>query len=755
MTDAQSSSMSPLTFYVSPQGHDAHPGSEAQPFATLRRARDAAREARGDAGGAWTEMFWRDGDAKGLNDELLLARYPIPERPAVHIVLLDGVYRLTEPLKLISLDAGTRERPVVWSAAPGAAPVITGSVTLSGWEPWKNGIWRAPLPSHLPKLVDRHFTTRELFYRGRRQTRSRYPKFDPANPRRGGFLFPRSGDARDPYRGFYLPQDFDRSYAHPDEGELNIAAGHGGWCNNIIPIAHIHPRTGRLSLVRDAIKLAWTPWAMVTHLGPYNRFFIQNMLEDLEQPGEWCLVHRERMIYFKPPDGEAFDPAQVEIPVLGQLLALHGSQHTTFRGITFRGCRQLGDNLHRPGNAGYGAMLAQPDWSYCGEAVLVAWSNHVAFDRCTVDQVGGNGIYFERKSQRCRVTRCTLSHVGVNPIVFIGDRFDHPFACEVSDCHIHDGGDILNYVAGVFCGVSDAIRIEHNHIHHMPHHAVNLGSNGRGRNYVEHNLIEHVTLEIADTGAINCWMDDPCAPGEPSSEFVERAGHVIRHNLIRHVRGCISHPDGRITDDETARGIYLDDGSSNCIVSDNIVVDAHCGLQIHAGRHNLVENNIFIDVLAAIYFCNDPANRRGSGFNRHMLRGNRFTHNILYSRRHPHPHHWAPKEFHDRATLFWFSQTSYDDPDDVMACCDYNVYHFTRSGPLRIDRQVPSDPAGKMEQMSLDQWRQQFGHDVHSAFTDPAFVNLDTGDFTLAPDSPALKLGFRPIDVSNIGIRPE
>jgi len=740
----------PIELHVSPKGDDAHSGTKDQPFATLKRARDAARELRG---GIWTELFWRDPKNSGRNHELYRKRLKIPERTPVKIFLHGGIHRLSEPITLNADDAGTQDHPVVWKALTGESPIVTGSVTLEGWEPWKDGIWRAPLPSHLPDLINRYFFARELHYRGERQIRSRYPKYDPNNPRRGGFLLPTKGDDAEPYRGFYLPKSFDRQYARPDEAELNIAGGHGGWCNNIIPVSTIDHPTGRIRLARDPIKLAWAPWAMVTHLGQGNRFYFENMLEDIEQPGEWCLSHHEGMIYFKPLDGDAFDPTQVELPVLGQLIAMEGVEHVRFEDITFRGVRNLGDNLHREGNSGYGAMLAQPDWAYCGEAIHVAWSSHIHFDQCHIDQVGGNGIYFERLCRRCQVTRSTLSNVGANPIVFIGDRHDHPFSCEVSDCHIYDGGDLLNYVAGVFCGVSDGIRILHNHIHHMPHHAVNLGSNGRGRNYVEHNRIEHVTLEIADTGAINSWMDDACKPGEPSSEYIERSGHVIRHNLIKHVRGCIVNHEGQITYDRTARGIYIDDGTSNCVVSDNIIVDAHTGMQIHAGRHNVVENNFFIDTMCAVMFCNDPANRRGSGFTYQMLRANRFVNNILFSRRDKHTMFYAPEEYHDQGALFWFTQTASPPPDEVLELCDHNVYFFAYSKGLRVDIEVENETGSEFDRISVAQWQHDHGHDLYSKFEDPQFVNVDEEDFSFEKTSPAFDMGIRSIDVSTIGIR--
>jgi hypothetical protein len=60
----------------------------------------------------------------------------------------------------------------------------------------------------------------------------------------------------------------------------------------------------------------------------------------------------------------------------------------------------------------------------------------------------------------------------------------------------------------------------------------------------------------------------------------------------------------------------------------------------------------------------------------------------------------------------------------------------------------------KFSGAALDQWQAR-GHDTNSVIADPQFVDAGSGDFRLKPESPALKLGFKPIDLSNVGVRPK
>lgn len=130
------------TCHVSPTGHDTAPGTAEHPFATPHRALTAARAAA---------------------------------EPAT-IVLHEGRYELPAPLVLGPADSGQ-----TWVAAEGETPVLAGSVTVSGWRPFRDGIWVCDVPEAC-------HSARQLFVDGRRAVRARYPNVDAAEPVSNGWM---------------------------------------------------------------------------------------------------------------------------------------------------------------------------------------------------------------------------------------------------------------------------------------------------------------------------------------------------------------------------------------------------------------------------------------------------------------------------------------------------------------------------------------------------------------------------------------
>jgi hypothetical protein len=181
-------------------------------------------------------------------------------------------------------------------------------------------------------------------------------------------------------------------------------------------------------------------------------------------------------------------------------------------------------------------------------------------------------------------------------------------------------------------------------------------------------------------------------------------GTAARYNHIHDVAGGGS-------------GIVLDNGSVGMVVEYNVIhqVAAHALLFNFNDLGNVLQNNVCALAGDAL------VNRSGDAGK--LDQTGVFYRNIFY---------WQG----DKARLF--HPNTWPNYDIVM---DYNLYWDASGKPPR--------PLG----MSFDEWKKK-GLDANSLVADPGFVAPERGDFSLKPDSPAFRLGFRKIDLGKVGPRP-
>eukprot|EP01051_Picozoa_sp_SAG22_P005294 SAG22_NODE_310_length_12645_cov_20.450183_1_plen_405_part_00 len=122
-----------------------------------------------------------DGSSAGSPLTLLQARDAVRShrdprsRPATAVLLHSGTHYLGgETLELGAEDGGRKAAPVVWAAAPGASPVISGGALLQelSWRPYQDGIFVAELPADAPAF-------KSLYVGGARYWPARFPNGDP------------------------------------------------------------------------------------------------------------------------------------------------------------------------------------------------------------------------------------------------------------------------------------------------------------------------------------------------------------------------------------------------------------------------------------------------------------------------------------------------------------------------------------------------------------------------------------------------
>src|SRR5665648_803427 len=66
--------------------------------------------------------------------------------------------------------------------------------------------------------------------------------------------------------------------------------------------------------------------------------------------------------------------------------------------------------------------LLRSDWTiYRGGAVLFGGAVNCSIKNCTLNNLGGNAVFFNNFNRNCQVSGCLISEIGASGICFVGD----------------------------------------------------------------------------------------------------------------------------------------------------------------------------------------------------------------------------------------------------------------------------------------------------------------------------------------------
>lgn len=441
-----------------------------------------------------------------------------------------------------------------------------------------------------------------------------------------------------------------------------------------------------------------------TDVRPGNRYYLQNVPQALDRPGEFYIDDSRGEIHYLPAERE-FRKRETVVPVLDRIIHVKGddssgawAENIHIRGLTFHDTTYSHD---------IGSFYVQPE-----AAVWLEYARGCVVRDCTFSLLGGYAVHLTQKTTQCKVLGCRMFENGGGGVLATGDTERQPTNCVIAGCHMHHLGLVYKHCAGVYITTGSGHRVAFNTITDVPRYAISFKSYGpkaaSHRNVAEYNEMLRTNLETNDTGAIETLGRDR----KPS-------GNVIRFNLILDVVGMKHRPEGGIITPHYTWGIYLDDYSSGTQVYGNIVArTVRGGYHNHLGFDNVVENNIFVDGQLQQFEYNGRAEMR-----RNVVRRNIVV--------------WSNPEAIYCRSSGWSRE--------VLRECDYNVVWCTAVDISSIDRAIT--PEG-----SWAKWVAA-GFDAHSVVADPQFVDAAGDDYRLKPTSPALRLGFQPIPVERIGVR--
>jgi len=322
-------------------------------------------------------------------------------------------------------------------------------------------------------------------------------------------------------------------------------------------------------------------------------------------------------------------------------------------------------------------------------AVYLESASRCSISKCTVEEVGTYGIEIGANCRNITVSKCKIQDLGAGGVK-VGHGSSHS---TVEDCQIAHGGRIYPSAIGVWVGNSGDNQVVHNHIHDFFYTGISVGWTwGYGDSKAVRNSIEYNHIHDIGQGMLSDMGGIYTLGISP--------GTKLTHNLIHDV-SAYSYGGW---------GIYPDEGSSNLLIEKNVVYKTKTGgFHQHYGKENIVRNNVF--ALAR-------------------------EEQIIRSREEDH------KSFDFVNNIVYFTQGS------LLGSNWSNDRFF-------MDKNIYWNPKNKKILFKKDTFRQwqKRGHDKNSLITDPLFVNPDKYDFRLQPKSPAIKLGFENIDLSEVGPR--
>lgn len=511
-------------FHVAVKGNDTNPGTKEQPFASLEKARDAARVLHTNA------TIWVHGRK----------------------------YFLAKPFELGAEDSG-----VVVRGGENEVVALCGARKLSAadFTPVTNSVTLARIASEAKgKLVELDLATLgfahrkacpdlftdnggmvELFVGGRRMPLSKYPNEGCMTMKR--VLFNGGGQSE---KGRWGDKNLKQSANGPGVFEYRddrharwIDAAKRGdvwfkgywrcvWQNEAVRVAEIDVTKRTVTLAKAVPGGIGSKYFRPEGDGK-EKYWLLNLLEEVDRPGEWCMDFHSGKLFFFPPDG--WEKSEIlladnDAPVV----RIANATNIVLRGLTIEGSLDHG-------------ILIQG-----GASNLIAG--------CTVRNVARYGVKVDG-GFRHTVQSSDIQDTGAGGVwLGGGDETSSPRVAaghRVVNCHIHHFGRIeLVYAPGINSGftgggggghhVAVGMDIEHNLIHDGPHAGVLYGS--WDSTFAFNDVSEYCQLSN-DMGAFYCY-----------DKFERSGNHRLFYNFIH--------------DTAQGDGIYFDCDHRDCDVFGNV-----------------------------------------------------------------------------------------------------------------------------------------------------------------------------------------
>ena len=672
--------------YVSPEGNDNSEGTINSPLRTIEGARNYIRQLK------LKELF--------RNDDI----------DQINVYLRAGTYYITQPILFSEKDSGTKQHPVTYQSYEGETAIIDGGKNIVGgssWEFHSEGIYRLPLWEFDPQLTDFNV----IFVDNKIATRARAP-----NQNENRYLI-----------SDYVEGSRDKFIISGDEIKPE-------WANSDVEVVILQDWTAprlKISEVQDIgngdkiVSFSSNAYRAFGILPDQTRYYVENALGLLDEPGEWYFDKAEGYLYYYPQSGQNINSLNIVIPKTNQFIkTVTGAkiQNLNFKYLKFQhagfdigsgfsgglntfSAIQLGDESSAFSDSEFSGNIIQ----YVGSNAIGVIGNNIRIENNDIHEFGGTGILAGKFNFNYNLS--ILNNL-------------------ISNNKVYDFGKVYYSAPGIVVTFGVKSSITHNLVYNGPYHGIALTpspwdfeSTGNANytateyyNEISYNEVHHVMQELNDGGGIYMYQGNDNMPvlfptnvNCPSVDAeCKPETNLVQFNKVHDIATT-----GNQLVKFIESGIYLDERVFDTLVQDNIVYNCATGsFYFHISNNNIAKNNIFVD--GGLYQLHYRGNYKDSFFN-----------NIVYFTN-------AGSNLF-REPLFL---------EGIFTTISKNIYYNPYSNP-------DNDP-GAYWLNQLEQWK-TYGFDSNSTVADPEFVNYANNNFWLESSSPALDMGFHNIDLTNVG----
>ena len=696
--------------FVSPAGSDQNWGDLAQPFQTLERAKNEVAALL----------------KKGCDEDIF-------------VNLRGGRYQLDETLTLGLEHSPADGKSLVWQAYQDELPVLSSGAPVTGWEKVtvypegtpaaaKDQLWVADMPKGLEPF-------RSLFDGDKRLTRAKSAQFQM-----DGNKEIKLADSMNVFH--HKDRIHLRMFPFDDQikdwsnlSDVEVFFNPVPWALNFIHLESVDMENKIAYLAFEANAL---PFGSKQH-----RFaWVENVIDYLDKPGEWCVNTQTRKIYYWPASGAPSE--SIMAPQLMEMVKVEGdirydlptdipAKNIHFKGLTF----SHGDRtVWYTNRKGWGIQHDWDTFDYGNAMLRFRGADNCGVEACHFSNSGGSAMRLDLHAQNIVIRNNYISHVGHMGILLAGygpGTKDVNKNNTIENNIIHECGEIVWHGHAIFAWQSGENMIRKNNIHDVPRKAIGLcGVRCQILMKDECNFDEASRTirwkEITDT------IDESKTIIQRYAPYLHARNNTIEFNRVE--RTMLELSDGSSINVSGAGlgnrvhnnylydipfvGIRTDDWQDGTDIRNNIVHDARGKGIIHKGI-NTIENNILINCARGIHFRAYPQ--------QFFEPNSDIRHNISYS---TSPKYIPNTEF-KWGKMFLHKEGTKTIPYEYNM--DYNCYFW---------------PGAKKDLAK----KQANGIEKHGVIMDPEFKDLENFDYRIMNQNLIKAIGFKPFDVSldNYGV---